>query len=475
MLKAVHFIFYYSFIFFIPVKSIGQNTFEKAIAPGVGKSIIKHNDGSFVIGTDYSYLLLYKVNGLGDTIWGKSYGVSGMNGGTYAGDIQLTSDSNLIIVGAKWPSSATREMYVLKTDTLGNILWETSIAAGGDLNGISIKETPDNYYIACGTLENGTSNDIYVVKFDSLGNIVWQNFYHFFNRDYFGDLIILNINSYIICGHTNSVFETNAILFQIDSAGILSWSKVLGDTMTNLLQSIILTPDSNLLIGGYTVNSITSNIDAWIIKTSLTGDTIWSHLFGNQFDQEIVYSITNSDSIFYCAGDLQTNSIPAIHLGFILAFDFNGNSKWIKNYGNLGETFKDLYYDPSDSSIVATGLTKSFQFTAGIYLIKMDSNGLLNNIENYQKSEYTSYTIHPNPTTSNINFIKINSFSVEKIEIVIYNMNGKLIMKNSLLNPANSFQVNTENFPNGIYLIKIVSFQNLIKNPSSYIYKLIKH
>jgi hypothetical protein len=171
-----------SFLIF-PLFVNGQITFEKMIAPGNASSIASHNSDFYITSSDWHFLWLYKINKYGDTLLSRSYGVTGMNGGTYSGDIIITSDDNILMVGAMWPSGAQRDIYILKTNLNGDILWDTTLEAYDEVNAISVQETPDNYFVLCGTRYYGSPSDLYVVKINNSGDIIWKKSFDAYNRD----------------------------------------------------------------------------------------------------------------------------------------------------------------------------------------------------------------------------------------------------------------------------------------------------
>jgi len=69
-----------------------------------------------------------------------------------------------------------------------------------------------------------------------------------------------------------------------------------------------------------------------------------------------------------------------------------------------------------------------------------------------------NFTIYPNPNNGifNINSTK----NLDKVEIKIYNCNGKII-KNFQQNLNKNTKINLENYPKGIYLIKIITENNI--------------
>ncbi|MGZ6540240.1 MAG: hypothetical protein ACXVEB_17825, partial [Bacteroidia bacterium] len=86
--------------------------------------------------------------------------------------IEQTTDGGYFIAGTDYSSLSVPSGYVIKTNAIGDTLW-TSIY-GTNVTFHSGKQTTDGGYVLLGTMGNGSSSNIYVLKIDSLGAILWQ-------------------------------------------------------------------------------------------------------------------------------------------------------------------------------------------------------------------------------------------------------------------------------------------------------------
>ena len=93
-------------------------------------------------------------------------------------DIQQTNDDGFIICGTKdnfgWQWSTSKQVFIIKTDALGNIEWEREF---GDTTiadwGYSIQQTFDGGYIisAISEIIHEYIYAIYLIKIDENGNV----------------------------------------------------------------------------------------------------------------------------------------------------------------------------------------------------------------------------------------------------------------------------------------------------------------
>jgi hypothetical protein len=120
-----------------------------------GYSVQQTLDGGYIItgrtftqGNQGYDLYLLKTDATGNIEWEKTFGGNGWEAGKHLG---LTSDGGYIISG--WTNSFGSEnydAYLLRTDALGNQLWETTLGGTGDEEAHAVQQTRDQGYIIAG-------------------------------------------------------------------------------------------------------------------------------------------------------------------------------------------------------------------------------------------------------------------------------------------------------------------------------------
>jgi|GEM_PF-2115185 len=131
---------------------------------------------------DHTNLWAMKLDGSGNVLWSKAYGGSDLkaNGGSC---IEEITDGNYIISGLtrSFGNSSTENLYdlwVLKTDPNGQILWEKAYGGnkedGQCRNGSSIRQASDDGFILSSdtaSFSSGGTTDAWALKLDAEGNI----------------------------------------------------------------------------------------------------------------------------------------------------------------------------------------------------------------------------------------------------------------------------------------------------------------
>ena len=146
-----------------------------------GMSVQQTVDGGYIItGETDSYGLglgdvyLIKTDSQGETLWTKTFGDTDTDFGLSG---QQTTDGGYIVCGYTGGlGMATSDLYLVKTDTNGDSLWTRTY---GDPNydeyGTSVRQTTDGGYIITGYTKSLGSGmkDVYLIKTDANGNVLF--------------------------------------------------------------------------------------------------------------------------------------------------------------------------------------------------------------------------------------------------------------------------------------------------------------
>jgi len=176
-----------------------------------GYSVKCTSDGGYIIaGQTQSFgeggfdVYLIKTDSIGDTLWTRTYGGSNFE----AGDVvQKTNDGGYIIVGNTYSFGAgDSDVYLIKTDSIGDSLWARTYGGNNYDCGYSVQQTSDGGYIVVGTTKSygSGSEDVYLIKTDSVGNTIWSRTFGGIESDNGSDVKQTNDGGYIIVGNTYS-------------------------------------------------------------------------------------------------------------------------------------------------------------------------------------------------------------------------------------------------------------------------------
>lgn len=208
-------------------------------------------------------------------IWERIYG----SGYDEACCIATTSDDAIIVAGNKGG-----DFWLLKIDpSNGDTLWTQTYGGTGWDGCQKVQQTADGGYILVGyTGSFGTSYQIYLVKTDSAGNMLWHSILGGVDTEFAYDVQQTADGGYIIAATTYSfgAGECDAYILRTDNVGYELWTKTYGGSARDRIRAVDLTSDGGYVFAGWTESFGAGGPDFWVIKTDANGDTLWTRTYG---------------------------------------------------------------------------------------------------------------------------------------------------------------------------------------------------
>lgn len=323
--------------------------------------------------TTHSDIIIVKTDSLGNQIWEKSLGDINNDDGAFSLDIH---ENNLFIGGFSQPNgTGITKAYILKVDSAGNVLWNRTIEDINHIQPIFTKKILSDRIITIGTADNGKT---FIVVLSSSGTILYSKKANFSNLVFFSSADSFENDGIIISGATSSfagASNLNPILIALDSDYNLKWAKKYNLPGTNISEFININKTSD---GNYIATYEPENINGK------------NHLFG------------------------------------LVKLDTNGVQIWGRLYSQTSEVFPYKLIETKDSGFVVTGYIKGDSpYTKNIYILKTDKNGLTDNCENDSTISLNYQNILPTFTSfglidsigvsSNTSFSIIDSFRLDSL------------------------------------------------------------
>ncbi|MFA5557329.1 MAG: SBBP repeat-containing protein [Flavobacteriaceae bacterium] len=358
------------------------------------------------------------------------------------GNITLNRISN-------YNSSGSYDMFIVKQDASGQVLWAENFGTIGDdtfadIIGYDITtDASDNLYITgnfSGTIVFGDATfsspfpgDCFVLKMDALGEVVWakqfeaggtiQSLSQCITTDATGNVYVaglfggeLNIGDIILSStmdEDNDSYSGDVFAVKLNSSGQVLWAKSYGGTGNESAKDITVDASGKIYItgsfggvanfsGNFLVSEGSSN-DVFVLKTNNAGVVEWAEGFGS----------TGSD---------------------------NGKGIIVDSSGNIyvtGEFEDTVSFGSTD--LTAVGYKDMF-------LIKLSSDDLAT--EQYLSEQWKVY---PNPVQDILTIEVPQTHSETSVEL--YNLLGQKIME---YNPVNNTEhIDVSGLAQGVYLLTI--------------------
>ena len=338
--------------------------------------------------------------------WTNSFGTNAIQG-DFGLNITVDNSNNIISTGYfsgtvdfdpgtgvfNLTSNGSRDIYVQKLDSDGNLLWAASFG------GITLDEYADvtinldgsilmtgfykdsvDFDPGPGTefLYNGIYNTIFILKLDASGNFVWvKEIASTSQHNFSDDIQIDGLGNIIITGGFRdttdfdpglSSFELisegdyDAFVLKLDEDGNFQWVQTVGGSYGDVGVALGIDGMNNIYVGGYFFSTVDfdpgvgTNIhtapaglsDSFILKFDQTGNYQWANTFGDIKEDRIEDLTVDDDGNIYACGffgvtvdfDPSLISQSATSNGlldvFILSWSPSGNFEWVKTFGGSG-------------------------------------------------------------------------------------------------------------------------------------------
>jgi predicted secreted protein len=357
------------------------------------KSVQQTNDEGYVIaGWTNSYgnggwdVWLIKTNSSGSKEWDRTFG--GPND-DYANSVQQTNDGGYIIAG--WTRSigaSGQDAWLIKTDPMGNKEWDKTFGGEYFIDEIySVQQTRDDGYIIAGRTDRVPTNncDVWLIKTDVNGNILWDKTFGKLDNDEGYSVQQTSDDGYIVTGRTGSygsgdsdaypISGEDVWLIKTDAQGNELWNKTFGQPPWDEGHSVQQTSDGGYVIAGYTGSNSAGVSDVWMVKTDADGNLLWDRTFGGSNGDRANSVQQTSDGGYILAGWTASYGAGGKD-AWLIKTDPSGNKEWERTFGMSNDDEANSVQQTTDGGYIIAGDTTSYGFGGvDVWLIKTDANG----------------------------------------------------------------------------------------------------
>lgn len=284
-------------------------------------------------GRDY-WIVRTDMNGI--KLWDKRYG--GPDDDEMRAMI-LTADGGYLLAGESRSSIGSEksqnnhgvyDVWVVKTDALGNKLWDASYGGTDDDRLNAVQQTADGDYIfgawtisppGFDVSEAGKgSTDMWLVKADENGVKLWDHRFGGNDNEYMYALDQTKDEGFILAGYTRSEINGDVTvtgkgaydfwLVKTDGNGMKLWDSRLGGPSDDKGKSIYELEDGGFIVGGWSESDAGGDksqntqglTDYWLVRTDNTGNKIWDLNFGANNDERLHDVPPTADGGFIIGG-----------------------------------------------------------------------------------------------------------------------------------------------------------------------------
>ena len=480
--------------------------------------------GTVTLTTGSFFIVKYDASG--NVLWAKSAGEQSQ---CYSRSIATDANGNVLVIGhftsptitfgttTLINTNAFSDIFIVKYDANGNVLWAKSASGKTQDTGIGITTDANGNILVTGgftsstitfgitTLSNADTSlggaDIFIVKYDTNGNVLWAKSAGG-NYSEFGTSVATDANGNVL---VTGFFSSDTITFGIDTltnagandifvvkynaSGNMLWAKSAGGIEAENSGTIATDINANVLLTGsffsqtITFGTITltnvGGFDIFIVKYDASGNVLWAKSAGGIFQDYGVGIASNVDGDVLLTGSFAN---PAITFGtttltnagnnydydiFIVKYDASGNELWAKSAGGIGNDYSYGIATDANGNVLVTGEFKNPTITFGattltnngvadLYVAKLSSITGIAELNNNAQGLH----IYPNPT-KNMFTLEVST-ELKNASIEMYNAFGQKVYASKLV--GRKQLVNCTSFASGVYEVKVFDEAGLYSN-----------
>lgn len=346
---------------------------------------------------------------------------------THYHTVAKTSDGFFLALGLNIDNGTTNyhgssDIWLIRTDSLHNILWEKCYG-GSDADNphkiVTINDTASYIYGSTwsvdGDVVSGTYgfNDVWVIKINGQGDILWEQTYGSPYYEEPKDLVVTPDGGFVFTNRVGSdggdisqyFGQFDVWMCKCDADGNIEWEKTLGNEGMDNGVSMIINKKGNILMigavqwpgGMVTCNPHGEIGNVWLVELDMQGNIVWQECYGGSYYEGGMKILEVNNGYIFAAfarsndGDVSGHHGPSGPGGtidiWIVKIDTQGEIIWQKCLGGTGYDVPYAIFNSSNGDILVFSHTTSNDGdvsgnnsnpgTNDVWLARIDSNGVL--------------------------------------------------------------------------------------------------
>jgi hypothetical protein len=218
----------------------------------------------------------------GQVLWEATYGGEDDE---YGWALSPTEDGGFVLAGqTESYGSGDIDGYLIKVDDSGELQWSQTYGGPDEDRLFSIDLCQDGGFILTGTSgQSSTSRDVYLVRTDAQGELLWESRIGADADDVGHDVRQLVDGTFAVAGYTMNygAERYDAMLLRVDENGEFVWRQLYGGYLEDRTISLDLTLDGGFLLGGYSQSYGNGNWDIYFVHADTDGNMLWFGVYGD--------------------------------------------------------------------------------------------------------------------------------------------------------------------------------------------------
>jgi hypothetical protein len=297
--------------------------------------------------------------------------------------IMTVSDGGSVAIGNSKSLTESSGLYVIKTDTNGNKVWEWT-DAGSSNEGYSIIETEDKGFIVAGSSNNTLINGIFLRKLDHAGKTIWTQTFKKGDYYYGSHVSLTRDGGFIIAGsvirnNTSQSSLWDGYTLKTDDEGREQWTGFFTGEKNDFAKFIRQTEDGGYIIAGTTESYGSAGVPStYLHKMNEFGNKEWLTTYGSGRGNEKLSVIQTPEGGYILMGtSLPITTNQGCMDLFLVRTDDHGKELWKKNFPGIGRSTGNLLIQSPEGITVIAGSCQGSERekTGEIILLDIDLSG----------------------------------------------------------------------------------------------------
>ncbi len=446
--------------------------------PGVpdretGKAIVSLPDGSFVmLGTKENAfgdddLWLLKADPQGDVLWEKTITLEGgFINDAEAGSVDVDAAGNIVVLAAT--NDYEGDLHLLQFSPQGDSIFDRTLVVAENYlpEYFRVRAIPGGGFIVCYTRDyDGDAPSPTLFRLNNSGNLVWEKNY---DGEELLDVAVLSDGTFAAVGQKNNT----AWMFQTDNNGHVLWDKTYPASVFSRFVSVQQADNGNLFAGGIAVNPTALEAKALLLKADSDGNILWLKQYSKGAGTYWLATTVLPDSDGGCcfvggfvAPPANLNAFSSIFRSRISVgkADADGNLVVSQSFGTDG-TFPTAGTagKTSDGNVIFVATLNSSTSLQDVWVFKTDCSQGVISVAAPVQSGYCS--LAPNPA-SNETQIAVTSEYRGRLHVRLFDALGRQVFNGTFEKTEERWQQSLAltGLAPGLYWVEIVAGSERLK------------
>ncbi|MTV49885.1 hypothetical protein GJ688_12970 [Heliobacillus mobilis] len=286
-----------------------------------------------------------------------------------------------IITGYTYVNSDVyNQLFLLRTDLQGTQKWIKYFGSEDGLiyddRGYAVTQSSDGGFLAVGFSNCGPNGDrqVYAVRTDANGELLWEKYYGGPQDDEVFSVSNTEDNGFILGGYTSS-FGTgrkDAYLIKLNASGKEEWQeKAFGESEDEILYDVKQTSDLGYIATGTTASPElqSDNWKTYLLKVTAKGDQEWQKAVSQGSYDEGRAVVQTDDGGYVVIGTSYNVNNSGIYTPMFVKTDAAGTPIWETDYSTKGSYYIFSGQQTEDGGFIAAGYPDGYE--RKIYVVKL--------------------------------------------------------------------------------------------------------